>query len=45
MQFDDVVESTTGAVHLWQSPGRRILATVPGGFHHPEQGLAGLHVT
>lgn len=44
MQFNAVVETNTGAVHLWQSLGFRILTTVPGAFDHPEHGYVGLHV-
>ncbi len=44
IQFNAVVETNTGAVRLWQSLGFRILTTVPGAFHHPEDGYVGLHV-
>lgn len=44
MQFNAVVETNVGAVHLWRSLGFRILTTVPGAFHHPQQGYVGLHV-
>jgi GNAT superfamily N-acetyltransferase len=44
MQFNAVVETNTGAVHLWQSLGFEILATVPEAFDHPQHGLVGLHV-
>ena len=44
IQFNAVVETNTGAVHLWQSLGFRILTTVPGAFDHPEHGYVGLHV-
>ncbi|WP_298457087.1 GNAT family N-acetyltransferase [uncultured Cellulomonas sp.] len=44
MQFNAVVETNTPAVHLWQSLGFRVLATVPEAFDHPEHGLVGLHV-
>lgn len=44
IQFNAVVETNTGAVHLWQSLGFRILATVPGAFDHAEHGFVGLHV-
>lgn len=44
IQFNAVVETNTAAVHLWQSLGFEILATVPEAFDHPEHGLVGLHV-
>ena len=44
MQFNAVVETNTGAVHLWQSLGFEILATVPEAFDHRTRGLVGLHV-
>ena len=44
IQFNAVVETNTGAVHLWQSLGFEILCTVPEAFDHPEHGLVGLHV-
>jgi GNAT superfamily N-acetyltransferase len=44
IQFNAVVETNLGAVHLWQALGFQILATVPGAFDHPEHGHVGLHV-
>lgn len=44
MQFNAVLETNTGAVGLWRSLGFSILATVPGAFKHPSQGLVGLHL-
>jgi L-amino acid N-acyltransferase YncA len=44
IQFNAVVETNRAAVHLWQSLGFEILATVPQAFDHPEHGLVGLHV-
>jgi GNAT superfamily N-acetyltransferase len=44
IQFNAVVETNTGAVHLWQSLGFHILTTVPGAFDHREHGYVGLHV-
>lgn len=44
MQFNAVVETNTGAVHLWQSLGFEILATVPEAFDHSTHGLVGLHI-
>ena len=44
IQFNAVVETNLAAVHLWQSLGFEILATVPGAFDDAEHGLVGLHV-
>ena len=44
IQFNAVVETNTAAVHLWQSLGFEILATVPGAFLSPTQGYVGLHL-
>jgi len=44
MQFNAVVETNTGAVHLWRSLGFRILTTIPEAFDHREHGLVGLHI-
>jgi len=44
MQFNAVVETNTGAVHLWRSLGFEIIGTVPEAFNHPVHGLVGLHV-
>jgi GNAT superfamily N-acetyltransferase len=44
MQFNAVVETNTGAVHLWKSLGFTIIATVPEAFDHPEFGPVGLHI-
>ncbi|MFD1720562.1 GNAT family N-acetyltransferase [Amnibacterium endophyticum] len=44
MQFNAVVESNTGAVHLWRSLGFRIVGTVPEAFDSRRHGLVGLHV-
>jgi GNAT superfamily N-acetyltransferase len=44
IQFNAVVETNTGAVHLWQALGFEILATVPEAFDDREAGLVGLHV-
>ena len=44
MQFNAVVATNVGAVHLWESLGFRILATVPGAFEHPTEGPVGLNV-
>lgn len=44
MQFNAVVATNVGAVHLWETLGFRILATVPGAFEHPSLGPVGLNV-
>lgn len=44
MQFNAVVETNTGAVHLWLSLGFEILTTVPEAFDHSAHGLVGLHI-
>ncbi|MBC7373319.1 MAG: GNAT family N-acetyltransferase [Frankiales bacterium] len=44
IQFNAVVETNKGAVHLWQSLGFDILGTAPQAFAHPEHGLVGLHM-
>ena len=44
IQFNAVVETNAPAVHLWQSLGWEVVGTVPGAFHHPEDGYVGLHV-
>jgi L-amino acid N-acyltransferase YncA len=44
MQFNAVVEANTGAVHLWQQLGFRIVGTVPNAFEHPGLGRVGLHI-
>jgi hypothetical protein len=44
VQFNAVVETNSGAVHLWESLGFVVLATVPQAFDHAKYGLVGLHV-
>jgi GNAT superfamily N-acetyltransferase len=44
VQFNAVVETNSGAVHLWESLGFVVLATVPKAFDHAKYGLVGLHV-
>jgi GNAT superfamily N-acetyltransferase len=44
IQFNAVVETNRGAVHLWQDLGFRIMTTIPEAFDHPDDGLIGLHV-
>ena len=44
MQFNAVVETNTAAVHLWETLGFEILATVPEAFESRSAGFVGLHV-
>lgn len=44
IQFNAVVETNVGAVHLWESLGFEILATIPGAYNHSVYGYVGLHV-
>ena len=44
MQFNQVVATNLGAVHLWQELGFRIVGTIPGSFRHPDQGYVDAHV-
>jgi GNAT superfamily N-acetyltransferase len=44
IQFNAVVETNRGAIHLWQELGFTILGTVPGAFYHRSHGYVGLHV-
>ena len=44
IQFNAVVETNEGAVHLWKSLGFTVLATVPEAFDHAQHGLVGLNV-
>jgi ribosomal protein S18 acetylase RimI-like enzyme len=38
MQFNLVVSTNEGAIHLWQKLGFDIVGTLPGAFRHPQQG-------
>jgi GNAT superfamily N-acetyltransferase len=44
IQFNAVVETNTGAIHLWQSLGFSIMTTIPEAFDHRHYGKVGLHV-
>lgn len=44
MVFNAVVETNLGAIHLYESLGFTILATVPEAFDHRELGPVGLHI-
>lgn len=37
MQFNFVVSTNTGAVHLWQKMGFQIVGTLPGAFRHKDK--------
>jgi len=44
IQFNAVVETNAAAMHLWQSLGFEVLATVPEAFEHPTFGRVGLNI-
>jgi L-amino acid N-acyltransferase YncA len=44
IQFNAVVETNEPAMHLWQSLGFRVLATVPEAFQHRLFGRVGLNI-
>lgn len=44
MQYNIVVSTNTGAVRLWQKLGFEIIGTIPGGFHHRDQGYVDFHI-
>lgn len=44
MVFNAVVETNVAAVHLYDTFGFQILATVPDAFDHPTKGLVGVHI-
>ena len=44
IQFNFVVSTNVAAVHLWQSLGFTILATLPGAFNHPVHGYVDSYV-
>jgi len=44
VQFNAVAETNVHAVRLYRQCGFEIIATVPGGFHHPTDGYVGLHI-
>ena len=39
MQFNMVVATNTGAIHLWEKLGFKIVGKLPGVFRHPDQGF------
>lgn len=44
MQFNFVVSTNKGAVHLWQQLGFTILATLPKAFNHSTRGYVDAYV-
>ena len=44
MQFNFVVSTNTRAIHLWEQLGFKIVGTLMGAFHHPEQGYVDVYV-
>lgn len=44
MQFNAVVSTNLGAIHVWQRCGFAIVGTVPGAFRHPAHGEVAIHV-
>lgn len=44
MQFNAVVSTNRGAIHLWQSLGFEVVGTVPRAFRHQRHGLVDLLV-
>lgn len=44
LQFNIVVDSNRGAIHLWQSLGFRIVGTIPKGFRLPDGRLVAHHI-
>jgi len=44
MQFNFVISTNTGAIHLWKQLGFKIVGTLPGAFRHPEKGFVDVYV-
>jgi len=44
MQFNFVISTNTGAIHLWEQLGFKIVGTLPGAFRHPEKGYVDVYV-
>lgn len=42
MQFNAVVATNLGAIHLWQKHGFRVIGQVPQGFRHSSEGFVDL---
>ena len=39
MQFNSVIASNTGAIHLWHKLGFATIGRIPGAFNHPKLGF------
>ncbi len=44
MQYNLVVSSNEGAVHLWRKMGFAIVGTIPDAFRHPRLGFVDAYV-
>jgi L-amino acid N-acyltransferase YncA len=44
MQFNFVVSTNMGAIHLWKQLGFKIVGTLPGAFRHPQKGYVDVYV-
>ena len=44
MQFNLVVRTNTAALALWEKVGFELVGTLPGAFHHQEQGFVDAYV-
>jgi len=44
MQFNFVVSSNQAAIRLWESLGFKIVATLPGAFHHSSEGFIDVYI-
>lgn len=44
MQYNLVVSTNVGALHVWKSCGFEIIGTLPKAFNHPSKGLVDAHV-
>jgi L-amino acid N-acyltransferase YncA len=44
MQFNSVVSTNVGAVHLWKKLGFTIIGTVPKAFRHKQLGLVDIYI-
>lgn len=44
IQFNVVVSTNDGAIHLWKKLGFKIIGTTPNGFNHQELGLVDTYI-
>lgn len=44
MQFNFVVSTNAAAIHLWEQLGFKVVGTLSGAFHHPEEGYVDVYV-